>query len=420
MMTFFYNIGLWCYAFAIRLVAPFNEKARQWLQGRKNIFERLNADFEGNKSKIIWVHVSSLGEFEQGRPLIEKIKASHPKTKILLTFFSPSGYEIRKDYENADFIYYLPIDNRRNAQKFFDITKPSMVFFVKYDFWYHYLDESYKRKIPTFLISGLFRENQPFFKKHGQFYRQILHFFTKIYVQNEASKQLLASIGYRNVLVTGDTRIDRVITLAENVKPIPHILDFKQGKKIIVAGSTWEEDEKLWITYLKKYPAEDYKVIFAPHLVGEGHITQLENKLNETNVSTIRYSQIDETKDVGKYTVLIIDSIGLLSSLYQYATFAYIGGGFGAGIHNTLEPATFGIPVVFGKRYKKFHEAVIMLQKKAVFSVSNFSEFEIIVKKLLSDELFVEKAGRGAKAFIVSQKGSSEKILSDCISEDYV
>lgn len=416
MIKFFYNIGLWCYAFAIRFVAPFNEKARLWHTGRKHIFEKLKNSFYENSSKVIWMHVSSLGEFEQGRPLIEKIKEIQPESKILLTFFSPSGYEIRKNYEKADFIFYLPLDSSKNAKKFFDIVKPSMVFFVKYDFWYHYLHESYKRSIPTFLISGLFRKEQVFFKRYGQFYRQILHFFTKIYVQNEESKRLLESISYTNVLVTGDTRIDRVATLSENAKPIPYIMEFGQGKKLIVAGSTWEEDEKLWLIYLEKHSPKDYKIIFAPHLVGDTHINQLEKKLNDSNISFIRYSQIDNTLNIGKYTVLIIDSIGLLSSLYQYATLAYIGGGFGAGIHNTLEPATFGIPIVFGKKYKKFHEAVIMLQKEAVFSISNFSEFEIIINKLLSDIDFTEKAGKAARVFIELQKGSSEKILSDCLA----
>ncbi len=414
MMKFLYSLGIYGYAFLLQLIAPFHKKARLWVDGRKNVWSNLQNAFQNNTDEIIWIHVSSLGEFEQGRPLIEKIKEQTPYYKIVLSFFSPSGYEIRKNYELADFVTYLPIDTAKNAKRFFNIVKPSKVFFVKYDFWYHYLNESNKRNIPTYLISALFRKNQLFFKPYGGFYRKILSFFTTLFVQEQASADLLATIGLKNVIVAGDTRVDRVATLAENVKEIPHISDFKGTELLLVAGSSWQPDEEILVAFFEKYAHLSCKIIFAPHEVHSTHIQSLQKQLSTAQISTICYSKVDKTTNLDDYKALIIDSIGLLSSLYQYADIAYIGGGFGAGIHNTLEPATFGLPVLFGKKYKKFNEAVALAKSKGAFVINNYEDFEKIAQQLIEDKELREESGQVSKNFIAQQKGAVLKIFSDC------
>ncbi len=416
-MQFFYTIGIYFYLFLVRLVSPFHYKARLWLRGRKNVFCELEEAFRNNKKPTIWMHVSSLGEFEQGRPLIEQIKKDYSGYKIVLSFFSPSGYEIRKNYELADTVIYLPIDTAQNAKRFLNIVKPSKIFFVKYDFWYYYLREASVRKIPTYLISALFRKKQLFFKFYGGFYRKMLHFFTIIFVQNQESKDLLETIGYDNAIVAGDTRVDRVATLAEQVEDIPHIARFKGRGELLVAGSTWQPDEEMLVPFLKNHLGElPLKVVIAPHQVEDSRVQQLGRRLNAANISYKYYSTLSEKDAVQDYDVLVIDSIGLLSSLYQYADVAYIGGGFGAGIHNTLEPAAFGVPIIFGKKYEKFTEAVALIEQGGAFSVNNYSECEIILSNLFRNKDYRKEAGDICKAFIDRQKGVVSVVVSHCFS----
>ncbi|PVX52318.1 3-deoxy-D-manno-octulosonic-acid transferase [Balneicella halophila] len=417
-MKILYTIGIYLYAFLLKLVSPVHPKAKLWVDGRKGVFQKLENSLKTNQNPVIWMHVSSLGEFEQGRPLIEQIKQKYPEYKIVLTFFSPSGYEIRKDYPLADVVVYLPIDTPRNAKRFLNLVKPKKIFFVKYDFWYHYLSEAHRRNIPTYLISALFRENQLFFKPYGRFYRKILHFFTTMFVQDKNSVELLNSVGYNKAIIAGDTRVDRVADLAEQVQPIPYIDDLKQDALLLIAGSTWQPDEELLLSFFKKYHTSlPVKLIVAPHEIDHAHVEQLSKMFKDASISHIRYSSLSENTKVEDYVALIIDSIGLLSSLYQYGDIAYIGGGFGAGIHNTLEPATFGLPIIFGEKYHKFNEAVSLVALKGAFSINQLSELEEIGKKLLTDSGFREKSGNVAKAFISSQKGAVDIVISYCFSE---
>lgn len=415
-MQFLYTIGIRIYAFLLRLAARFHIKAKQWVLGRKNVFETLQDALSDNTNEVVWIHVSSLGEFEQGRPLIAQLKEKYPSYKIVLTFFSPSGYEIRKDYPLVDVVVYLPIDTPRNAKRFFDIVKPCKVFFVKYDFWYHYLHEAHNRGIPTYLIAALFRKEQLFFRWYGGFYRKILHFFTAIFTQDDNSAALLSSIGYKETIVCGDTRVDRVATLAEQTQPVLHIEDFKKAKLLLIAGSTWQPDEDLLIRFLKEHNDLSLKMIIAPHEVHRAHIQELIKKVNDRGLSAICYSALSEQKTVPDCDILFIDSIGLLSALYQYGDMAYIGGGFGAGIHNTLEPAAFGLPIIFGEKYQKFNEAVCLVDQKGAFSIKNYEELEKKIEKLVKNTNFRKEAGSVAKTFVFKQKGATDTIVSYCFS----
>ncbi len=416
-MQFFYTIGIYSYALLLRLVSPFHSKAKLWVKGRKGVFSKLEKALRHNESPVIWVHVSSLGEFEQGRSLIEKIKENYSDYKIVLSFFSPSGYEIRKDYDLADVVIYLPIDTAKNAKRFLNTVNPSKIFFVKYDFWYYYLHEAAKRKIPTYLIAALFRKEQLFFKPYGGFYRKILHFFTMIFVQNEESKILLESVNYKGAIVAGDTRVDRVATLAEQVKEIPHIVNFKGDKQLLVVGSSWQADEKIIVKFLKNIAKTPLKVVVAPHEIHSSHIQQLQKMLTVEKITYQLYSKLEQKKTAHNFDVLIVDSIGLLSSLYQYANVAYIGGGFGSGIHNTLEPATFGIPIIFGKKYRNFSEAVALVEEGGAFSIQNYSECKNILSDLLQNENRRKEAGNICKTFINKQRGATENVISHCFSE---
>lgn len=417
-MQFLYTIGIRIFTLLLKLAAPFHTKAKLWVEGRKGVFDTLEKAMKGNTQEVIWMHVSSLGEFEQGRPLIERIKSDFPHYKIVLTFFSPSGYEIRKNYDLADVVVYLPVDIPSNVKRFFDIVKPCKVFFVKYDFWYHYLHEASKRKIPTYLISALFREGQLFFKPYGGFYRRILHFFTTIFVQDLASEKLLKSINYNNVEVSGDTRVDRVAALADKVNPISHIKDFKGEDLLLIAGSTWQVDEELLVQFFQKNRNLSVKAVFAPHEIHQAHIQQLLHRLKAAQLSAVCYSTLSDSAALEQYDVLLIDSIGMLSSLYQYADVAYIGGGFGAGIHNTLEPAAFGVPIIFGGKYQKFNEAVSLVTQRGAFSVKKYPEFEIILEKLVNDSSFRKRAGEESKSFVDRQKGATSMVVSTCFTEN--
>ena len=355
------------------------------------------------------MHCASLGEFEQGRPLLENIKLQYPEYKIVLSFFSPSGYEVMKDYPGADHIFYLPMDSPSNAKKFIDAVKPSLVLWVKYEYWFYYLDELKRRNIPVILVSGIFRAGQPFFKWYGQIWRVMLGCFTHCFVQNEESRSLLKTIGIsENVSLNGDTRFDRVIAIARNFEPIPYIDSFCANNRVIVAGSTWEEDEIELLHYVKVHP--EIKFIIAPHEIGEKKL----NEVKKEFPNSIFYSILAENPSAmadGK-NVLIIDNIGMLSRLYKYATITYVGGGFGNdGVHNVLEPAVFGKPVVFGPEYEKFAEATGLVEAGGGLSFSLPLGLEEIFTDLLSDESNLKETGDASKEFVFAQQGATEKII---------
>jgi len=402
-----YNLSIYIYSTLIKLAAAFgNEKAKKWLEGRKNLPDSIINTIRDDE--VIWFHSSSLGEFEQGRPLIERIKKDYPETKILLTFFSPSGYENKKNYRHADYIFYLPADYKSNAKKLAGLLKIKAAFFIKYDFWKNYLQELHKNKIPIFLVSGTFRENQLFFKWYGRWYRNILDYFSHFFVQDEYSKTLLNKYGYNNITVTGDTRIDRVYQIAATTKGDEKVESFLNGNysKVIVAGSTWEKDEELLAQYLNKNP--DTKLVIAPHEVNESHIKKIEEKFSG---NTVRYT--DFTGEFKGKNVLIINTIGLLNKIYRYATITYIGGGFGAGIHNILEAAVYAKPVIFGPNYHKFKEAKDLIKLGGAFTVKNFEELNKIFTKLINEKEFLEKAALASKQYIEENKGATVKIMNE-------
>lgn len=405
-MTFLYRTGIYLYSITSRVASPFNTKAKQFVKGRKNWQKKLAENIETN-ARYIWVHCASLGEFEQGRPLIEAIKKHHPEYRIILTFFSPSGYEIRKNYPLADIVSYLPVDTPKNARRFLRITNPEKAFFVKYEYWYFYISELKKRNIPLYQISAIFRENQLFFKnsKLGKWYKKMLFQFTHIFVQDKKSKELLSSIGVNNASISGDTRFDRVAAIAAGSKKLPLVEKFRGDSKLIVAGSTWKPDEELLAAFINN--TGDVKMVIAPHEVSPANINRLQQLLKKP---AVLYSEA-ENKDLSSQQVLIIDSIGLLSSLYRYGDAAYIGGGFGVGIHNILEAATFGLPVIFGPNYQKFKEAVDLKQKGGAFAVNDFSELKSILEKLIEDSEFLEKSSSVSKKYVDENVGATLFII---------
>jgi len=399
-MLWLYNFGIFLYNLVVKSIAPYNSKAKLFNQGRKHLFSILQEKIT-KEQKHIWFHFASLGEFEQGRPVLEKIKVLYPHKKIIITFFSPSGYEVRKNYALADGIFYLPLDTASNARRFIEIVNPEIAVFTKYEFWHHYFKVLKEKNIPLFLISGIFRPNQMFFKWYGGFYRNMLNCITWFFVQNEESVNLLHQIGLKNVELSGDTRFDRVYENAEAVKPLPLIEEFISRAPVLLAGSTWPADENLLTQLTLKHP--NWKFVLAPHEIGADHIRQIEKRFP----SAIRYSVLQ--KSSADKQVLIIDNIGLLSALYQYGTIAYIGGGFGAGIHNTLEAAAFGLPVIFGPRYEKFQEAKDLVLKKAAISVHNEQELEDAFEHFSSQPAF----GQMAKDYVKERKGATEGILKE-------
>ena len=407
MTIIFYNIFLLFFRAGIRIASLWNNKANQWLAGRKNIFEILNSELSTNKSKLIWIHCSSLGEFEQGRPVIESFKTNFPNSKLLITFFSPSGYEIRKEYKVADWVFYLPMDSPLNAKKFFDIINPSLVVFVKYDFWYYYLTECKKRNIPLLMISAIFREEQPFFKWYGTFHRKMLSCFTYIFVQDENSETLLNSIDINNVLKTGDTRFDRVTDIAANFQSIEIIEKFCGNSKVLVAGSTWPEDEKIIKEGIATNP--DLKLIIAPHEVNEKHLDEIKNLFPDA----VFFSQLmtHDSQIVNK-KIMIIDNIGMLSRLYHYATVAYVGGGFNKGIHNTLEAVVYGKPVIFGPEYKKFKEAVELVRTGCGISITNTVNMSNQLETLLKSKDQYEMKCKNSFEFVQQRKGATKRIIN--------
>ncbi len=416
MHLFFYNIFCWLYRSGIRIAALWNPKARRWIDGRKGLFEKLEAAGLASKGPLIWMHCASLGEFEQGRPLLEAIRAQHPTIKIVLSFFSPSGYEIRKDYPGADLVCYLPMDSRDNAHRFIELVNPSLVLWVKYEYWYYFLIALKKKQIPTLLVSGIFRPDQPFFKWYGRLHRYMLDCFAHLFVQNPESAQLLGSLGFsRQVTVSGDTRFDRVAAIATAFRPIPEIEAFCGTRPVIVAGSTWDADEEELDHYANTHP--ELRFIIAPHEIDEEHLRDVEQLFKHA----VRYSIWKErAAESGELAVgnkqpvntLIIDNIGMLSKLYRYATITYIGGGFGSdGVHNVLEAAVYNKPVVFGPVYDKYFEATELLEAGGAFSVSNAVELEKEFDRLLTDGAFCEQAGRAAGNYVKNKTGATKAVM---------
>lgn len=404
-MKLLYNIGIKLFQWALHLAAPFNLKAKQMLQGRKHVWQQIAA--ADKEAEYFWVHCASLGEFEQGRPVIEKFKAQNPQFKVLLTFFSPSGYEIRKNYEGANVIIYLPFDSAKNATRLLGELNITKVIFVKYEFWNFYLKELKRKGISTYSISSIFRKDQAFFKWYGGWYRQMLSCFTAFYVQNEKSKNLLASIGVTNVVVAGDTRFDRVADIVKQAKDLSDIAQFKGGKTTVVCGSTWPKDEELLIPFINADPT-DTKYIIAAHEVHESHVVSICSQLT---VSFQRYTQMDKTKLV-EAKVLVIDTIGVLSSAYRYGEIAYIGGGFGVGIHNTLEAATYGLPVIFGPNYHKFQEAIDLVAKQAGFPIQNQKELNTQLSTFLNDADVLAHSSNASACYVKDNTGATDLILS--------
>lgn len=412
MYFFFYNIGIWLYGIIAKLLALFQPKAHKWVEGRSNWFqdleEKLSAKAFENK-QFIWFHCASLGEFEQGRPVIEAIKAKYPNERILLTFFSPSGYEIRKNYAFADIVVYLPLDTKQNAQRFIDLVQPKMVFWVKYEYWYHFLETLHQRQIPIFLVSGIFRVNHFFFSPFGKSHRQCLDFFTHLFVQNEESEKHLHQVGFKHTSVVGDTRLDRVLAIAAANKKFEIVTEFATAdeRPIIVCGSTWSPDEAVICQYINNHKEQlPFRFIIAPHEIKELKINSLVEKVA---VKTVRYS-IAKKETVGDFEVLIIDNVGMLSALYRYGKIAYIGGALGSGLHNTLEPIVFGLPVIFGTKYQKFEEAVTLVEQKGGFSIANYEDFLSAVEALQNDD-FYQKASKIAQRYVDQNQGATQAIV---------
>jgi len=404
MAVFFYNIGILLYRMAIQLAKPFNTKAAQWVDGRRGLLKRIEGCDRGAK-RLVWFHAASLGEFEQGRPVMEKLREKHPDILIALTFFSPSGYEVRKNYAGADFIFYLPTDRPANVRRFLKALRPDAAVFVKYEYWYHYLSQLQAQRISTFLISAIFRQEQPFFRFWGGLHRRMLRCFTYIFVQDQTSVELLQQIGITHVERTGDTRFDRVKQIAESTQRIEKVEQFCSNRKAVVCGSTWPGDEEIILDYINRHE-NGYKWILVPHEIGEGHIRAI---LEKCRKKAVRYT--DEQANWSASEVLVVDCIGLLSAIYRYGSIAYIGGGFGKGIHNTLEAAIYGVPVVFGPKYQKFKEAVELLACGGGFSIRQSADFSALLDSLITNPNIAETAGQQALQFVNSQLGATNTIL---------
>lgn len=411
---------MYIYQAGIAIYSHFNEKVKKMWIGERAAFGVLQKQVEPN-AKYIWFHAASLGEFEQGRPLIEKIKKEYPNYKILLTFFSPSGYEVRKNYEQADIVTYLPIDTVANAQRFLRIVRPVMAFFIKYEFWYNYLHILRHRNIPVYSVSSIFRPNQIFFRPYGRQYAAMLKCFSHFFVQNDLSKSLLAKIGINNVTVVGDTRFDRVLQIKDNSKKLPLVDKFIGNQdvklangvtnslhRVFVAGSSWLPDEEIFIKYFNEH--NDWKLIIAPHVIADTHLRQILQLLKGKKV--VLYTEATET-NVADADVLVINCFGLLSSIYHYGDVAYVGGGFGVGIHNVLEAAVWGIPVVFGPNNKRFAEAQGLLASGGGFEIDNYEKFALIMDRFRSDKDFLQNSGNTAGCFVKQLSGATNKVFSD-------
>ncbi|MFW9608072.1 MAG: 3-deoxy-D-manno-octulosonic acid transferase [Prevotella sp.] len=402
-----YNIVIYLYLLGVAIASLFSKKVKKMWEGERKAIDILKEKVDPN-AKYIWFHAASLGEFEQGRPLIESIRKDYPEYKILLTFFSPSGYEVRKDYEGADIICYLPLDTIRNARRFLRAVRPVMAFFIKYEFWYNYMHILKHRNIPAYSVSSIFRPDQVFFKWYGRQYRTVLKCFTHFFVQNNESKELLGKLGITEVDVVGDTRFDRVLQIKEASKHLPIVESFtKNAKKVFVAGSSWQPDEDIFLKYFND--KKDWKLIIAPHVIGEDHLKQILNHVEGRKV--VRYTQatIDNVADA---EILIIDCFGLLSSIYNYGTVSYVGGGFGVGIHNVLEAAVWDIPVIFGPNNKHFQEAQGLMKANGGFEITDYDSFCEFMSKFENGDEFLKNSGKSAGRFVMSLSGASKKVIS--------
>ena len=400
-----YNVFIYLYLLGVAIISRFNEKVRKMWRGEREAFSILKEKVDP-EAKYVWFHAASLGEFEQGRPLMEQLRREHPEYKILLTFFSPSGYEVRKNYEGADIITYLPIDTITNARRFLRLVHPVMAFFIKYEFWYNYLHILKHRNIPVYSVSSIFRPDQVFFKWYGRQYGRVLNCFTHFFVQNEISKELLAKISITNTTIVGDTRFDRVLQIKEAAKQLPVVEAFKQDYKVFVAGSSWPPDEEIFIKYFNEH--KDWKLIIAPHVIGEDHIQQIEKLLSGRKI--VRYKDSAEA-DVKDAEVLIINCYGLLSSIYHYGDVAYVGGGFGVGIHNLLEAAVWDVPVFFGPNNQKFQEAQA-LKKSGGFEIHDYEEFARMMDRFAAEPDLLKEQGAKAGHFVKGQAGATQKVLA--------
>ena len=404
-----YNLAIYLYLLGVAIYSLFNEKVRKMWRGERDAFRILREQVDPN-ARYVWFHAASLCEFEQGRPLMEQMKREHPDIKILLTFFSPSGYEVRKNYEGADIICYLPLDTITNARRFLRTVRPEMAFFIKYEFWYNYLHILKHRHVPVYSISSIFRDGQVFFRWYGRQYGKVLKCFTHFYVQNEKSKELLGKIGLTNVTITGDTRFDRVLQIKEQAKQLPIIEQFTKGQKVFIAGSSWQPDEEIFIKYFSEH--RDWKMVIAPHVIGEDHLQQIEKLLEGRKV--VRYSDVSEnSKALEDAEALIINCFGLLSSIYHYADVTYVGGGFGVGIHNTLEAAVWDVPVIFGPNNEKFQEAQGLKACEGGFEITNYEDFERLMNRFESDADYLKNAGQQAGNYVKQLSGATKRILSD-------
>ncbi len=414
---FLYNLAITTYSLIVRIAANKSDKAKLWCEGRIDLFERMSSAIEPD-DRVIWIHVASLGEFEQGRPIIERIREEHPEYKILLTFFSPSGYEVRKNYTGADYIFYLPIDTTRNARRFLDIAHPEIAIFVKYEYWLNLLFELRNRKIRSYIVSAIFRRNSIFFKSWGSMWRRALVSFETLFVQDHASQKMLAELGFDNVVVAGDTRFDRVVSIAKGARTIPEIEWFKGKSRALVAGSTWQPDEELLLKLAENH--KDIKFIFAPHEIGESRVKELMQRAGARAVrytEVMRLSEEAQREKLNEAQILVVDTIGMLSSLYKYGDFGYIGGGFGVGIHNTLEAAVFGLPLAFGTNYQRFKEANDLIALGAFRSISNAEELEAWFSALQGDTDLYTKAAKAAKHYTTNMSGATQLITQTIFCE---
>ena len=441
-----YNIAIYIYLIGVAIGSLFNKKIKKMWRGEREAVDLLKEKVDPT-AKYVWFHAASLGEFEQGRPLIEQLRATHPEYKILLTFFSPSGYEVRKNYEGADIVCYLPLDTIRNARRFLRAVHPVMAFFIKYEFWYNYLHILKHRGVPVYSVSSIFRPGQVFFKWYGRNYAKVLHCITHFFVQNEVSLQLLKGIGIDEATVVGDTRFDRVLQIKEQAKKLPIVEAFKgingkgdackeelsengckrdlsedackgdlsengcKGCKVFVAGSSWQPDEDIFIRFFNDHP--DWKLIIAPHVIGEDHLAYILDKLQ---MKAVRYTQATE-QSAAEARCLIIDCFGLLSTIYRYGEIAYVGGGFGVGIHNVPEAAVWGVPVLFGPNNKRFQEAQDLLACKGSFEVTDYDSFNTIISRLISDDKFRHQCGEASANYVKSRSGATDIIMKSVVEK---
>ena len=403
-----YNIAIHFYLLGVAIASLFNEKVRKMWRGERAAFNVLKQKVDP-EARYVWFHAASLGEFEQGRPIMERLRREHPEYKILLTFFSPSGYEVRKNYEGADIICYLPLDTPINAIRFLRLVRPVMAYFIKYEFWYNYLHILKYRHVPAYSVSSIFRPDQIFFKWYAKKYAGVLHCITHFFVQNEQSKELLAKIGITDVTISGDTRFDRVLQIMEQSKHLPIVEAFKQDHHVFVAGSSWSPDEDIFIRFFNEHP--EWKLIIAPHVIGNDHLQQILSKLNR---KTVRYTEAT-TETAAEAQCLIIDCFGLLSSIYHYGEVAYVGGGFGVGIHNVLEAAVWNVPVFFGPNNKRFQEAQQLLASGGGVEITDYGSFATAMLRFMSDPEWLRQCGNKAGEYVKSKAGATNIVLKESL-----